>query len=612
MPSKSENWYAPKDGQHHLQSISIAPGVRRFLCLRSRVSRSPTGSVSMGDPGRRLPSMEELAQQMRALTRSTQAVRSSLLRAQNGSSDTPSSSNRAPEGGRVLGVPVGVEQSRLEGMLGRIEEEIKGLGVQLRDGLGCLAEEGGASIQTRLDALEGIVRRMEKQLLVLLNAREPEDAQKTAMALAAKDGDWRSMNVLLGQQLNPNAVLDADGRTALHIAAEKGQAEVVDSLLCGGANKDIRLGNSNGWQGDKKLPKSFLSWGPGAVVFRGQLYTFHQGFANMGKLLYNVFDGVNWTLEQRVPEARVSCGPTVAVYEDRLYCLYMAEKSGGSLRYSVFDGEEWSDSKTVPDTFIMWGPSAVVFQGKLFCCYQARGQPGKLAYNVFDGTSWAGDTLVAKVALSHGPSATVFQGALYCFHQDGKNTGRLRYAAFDGKDWSFGKEVENTRMSCGPSAIQFNGKLYCFHQGGGDFWNIWYNVFDGERWEGDRRLPNTWVTYSPSAVEFERRLYCFHHGVANSSEVWYNVLPSGELDGTTPLHLAAMNGHASVCEVLIRNGADAEAATCDGDTPLHFGAKNGEEEVVRLLLSSGAARGARNRSGKTPKQVAEGAVLDLL
>ena len=61
--------------------------------------------------------------------------------------------------------------------------------------------------------------------------------------------------------------------------------------------------------------------------------------------------------------------------------------------------------------------------------------------------------------------------------------------------------------------------------------------------------------------------------------------------GTTPLHLAAKNGHLEVVQLLIEAGGDInQARTNDGATRLHIATQKGHVEVVSLLSEAGATR----------------------
>jgi|ThiBio_1000_plan_1041568.scaffolds.fasta_scaffold06313_4 ankyrin repeat protein len=76
--------------------------------------------------------------------------------------------------------------------------------------------------------------------------------------------------------------------------------------------------------------------------------------------------------------------------------------------------------------------------------------------------------------------------------------------------------------------------------------------------------------------------------------------------GHTPLHAAALEGHAEVVGLLIDAGADVNARTSGTKTtPLHSAAGGGHAEVARLLLEHGADPGAKTVEGNTPRALAE-------
>ena len=61
-----------------------------------------------------------------------------------------------------------------------------------------------------------------------------------------------------------------------------------------------------------------------------------------------------------------------------------------------------------------------------------------------------------------------------------------------------------------------------------------------------------------------------------------------DLEGRTPLHIAAWQGHTSMVELLLRYGADVNAVDREQRTPLQSSAWQGHESVVWLLLKAGA------------------------
>lgn len=63
----------------------------------------------------------------------------------------------------------------------------------------------------------------------------------------------------------------------------------------------------------------------------------------------------------------------------------------------------------------------------------------------------------------------------------------------------------------------------------------------------------------------------------------------GDLNGITPLHLAAAYKRIAVCEILIAYGADVNALDAWNATPLHYAAYGGTPEIVSLLLQANAS-----------------------
>ena len=74
----------------------------------------------------------------------------------------------------------------------------------------------------------------------------------------------------------------------------------------------------------------------------------------------------------------------------------------------------------------------------------------------------------------------------------------------------------------------------------------------------------------------------------------------------TPLHAAAMQGHAAVCQVLLEAGAQVNVQTDpQGYTPLHSAAFAGHVAAILVLLAYGADRGLVNYRGERPADTAQ-------
>ena len=80
-----------------------------------------------------------------------------------------------------------------------------------------------------------------------------------------------------------------------------------------------------------------------------------------------------------------------------------------------------------------------------------------------------------------------------------------------------------------------------------------------------------------------------------------DFLDDRDVEETTALHMSCLKGYSRVAELLLRHGADYEAARgVNLSTPLHLTAIHGQEEITRLLISSGVAIESRDGQLQTP------------
>jgi formylglycine-generating enzyme required for sulfatase activity len=70
--------------------------------------------------------------------------------------------------------------------------------------------------------------------------------------------------------------------------------------------------------------------------------------------------------------------------------------------------------------------------------------------------------------------------------------------------------------------------------------------------------------------------------------------------GITPLHLAAALNLTQAANLLLKHGADPNAATDGGFTPLHWAANRDASETAKLLIAVGARVGAATPNGIAP------------
>ncbi|KAJ7311918.1 hypothetical protein JRQ81_006238 [Phrynocephalus forsythii] len=71
-------------------------------------------------------------------------------------------------------------------------------------------------------------------------------------------------------------------------------------------------------------------------------------------------------------------------------------------------------------------------------------------------------------------------------------------------------------------------------------------------------------------------------------------------DGQTPLHIAALHGHADLVSLLIKHGARLEAKDANCAVPLHLACQSGHLPVVQYLIEANAKQNKKDIYGNTP------------
>ena len=89
-----------------------------------------------------------------------------------------------------------------------------------------------------------------------------------------------------------------------------------------------------------------------------------------------------------------------------------------------------------------------------------------------------------------------------------------------------------------------------------------------------------------------------------------------DAEGSTPLFVAARNGHADLVETLFKAWADIDLANRSGETPVWIAARNGQRACVEVAIQLHADVHVADKGGTTPAMVAaqrgHHAVLGLL
>ena len=85
-----------------------------------------------------------------------------------------------------------------------------------------------------------------------------------------------------------------------------------------------------------------------------------------------------------------------------------------------------------------------------------------------------------------------------------------------------------------------------------------------------------------------------------------DINPKNGRPGTTPLHMAAKNGHIEICKIILDKTVDKNPKDNSDWTPLHKAAGNGHAEVCKLILEKVVDKNPLSLNGRTPLHVAAG------
>ena len=81
------------------------------------------------------------------------------------------------------------------------------------------------------------------------------------------------------------------------------------------------------------------------------------------------------------------------------------------------------------------------------------------------------------------------------------------------------------------------------------------------------------------------------------------MLNPSDNEGWTPLHYAAQEGHASVCEAILKNVSDKNPSDNRGRTPLHEAAMDGRIQAIKAILNQVSNKNPVDNDGRTPKEI---------
>ncbi|KAM3499906.1 hypothetical protein MY11210_009575 [Beauveria gryllotalpidicola] len=133
---------------------------------------------------------------------------------------------------------------------------------------------------------------------------------------------------------------------------------------------------NNRWKGDEMVPRTNLSSYPSAVEMDGKIYCFHRGEGKDSRLWYNVYEPPGWSGhgyesgrwlgEKVVPNTYLTDGPGATVFQGgHIYCFHQGDKNDGTLWYNSLTSSGWSGDRRVFGLAISLDPCAVSARNKV-------------------------------------------------------------------------------------------------------------------------------------------------------------------------------------------------------------------------------------------------------
>jgi len=156
-------------------------------------------------------------------------------------------------------------------------------------------------------------------------------------------------------------------------------------------------------------------------------------------------------------------------------------------------------------------------------------------------------------------------------------------------------------LAAARSLLDRGAKADAKHSNGDPAW-VWAVLYD------DRPMANLLFSRLPEMDRTNGEVALVFAAGSGNEEFAAKLLSKGvdpdcrlpRLDGSTPLLMAASNGHVGIAKLLIDRKADVNRKDPHGDTALMAAVRFGSIPMVELLLAAGAEPSARDFDGRTP------------